>query len=176
MLRLPPWFVSGCLHFLNEDSAALVLARRILQGRGRASGSLSRLEDAVDPISCASEGSQLTVLTPFTSLDGVHLARSWEERETGAGKSGVGSRAKSPENGEKPPVQIPEAKNRGLVGAAGVRFGREGRPEAAEKSPEPPRDPGKRRVPPWRSEALCGHQATGKNLETCQSARTPAAT
>lgn len=54
---------------------------------------------------------------------------------------------------EKPPVRI-----RGVVGAAGVRSGRGRRPEVAGRSTETPRGPGKRRVPPWRSEARCGRQ------------------
>lgn len=94
-------------------------------------------------------------------------------QEARAGKSGEGSKANSSEGEEKPLVQVAEAKNRSLVGAAGVRFGREGRPEAAGKSPESPPDPGERRVPPWRSEARCGRRASGKNLETCLSCWTP---
>lgn len=47
---------------------------------------------------------------------------------------------------------------RGVVGAAGVRSGRGRRPEVAGRSTETPRGPGKRRVPPWRSEARCGRQ------------------
>lgn len=94
----------------------------------------------------------------------------------GAGESGEGSEPNSSEDAEKPPVRIPEAKNRSVAGAASLRFGRGGRPEAAGKSAETPPDPGTRRVPPWRSEARSGHPAAGRNLETCQIGQTPAAT
>lgn len=47
---------------------------------------------------------------------------------------------------------------RGLVGAADIRFGRDRRLEVSGKSTETPQGPGKRRVPPWRSEARGGRQ------------------
>lgn len=77
---------------------------------------------------------------------------------------------------EKPPVRIPEAKHRSAAGAASLRFGRGGRPEAAGKAAQTPPDPGTRRVPAGRSEARSGHPAAGRNLGTCQIGQTPAAT
>lgn len=91
--------------------AAPALAGRIPPGRRRASGSQSLQPDEVNPSSSASEESQLAALIPFTSLFAVHLARSWEKREAGAGKSGEGSKTNSSENERKPSVRI-QAKNR----------------------------------------------------------------
>ena len=73
-------------------------------------------------------------------------------------------------------MRSPEAKIRSGVAAAGVGWSEKGGPRPRGSRLESPPDPGKRRVPPGRSEARCGHPATGKNLETCQSGPTPAAT
>lgn len=59
------------------------------------------------------------------------MAKSWEERETG-GQEKVGRVPKPLRRKRKEATgAIPEAKNRSLAGAAGVRFGRDKRPEAA---------------------------------------------
>lgn len=97
-------FLSASSSRARANRAAPSLARRLPRGGRRASGSQARLGGELSPPSGASRGSSHAVPIPFTSLFGVHSARGWRTRETGLGKSGVGSNADSSEGEEKPPA------------------------------------------------------------------------
>lgn len=87
----------------------------------------------------------------------------------------MGRSAKPTEYEENPQAPIPEPENQVLADeATGERFGRQKRFQAEWKSMKRLRIQGSA-VPLRRSEPRSGPEP-GRNLETCQSGQTPAAT
>ena len=96
----PPWVRFGLSPLAERRLAALswLWPDASLGERGGSQGPSCGCKTKPPFPAVLPRGSRPSFSAPFTSLVGIHLARSWEEREAGAGKSGEGSQANNLEN------------------------------------------------------------------------------
>ena len=100
VLSLPPWVRFWLSPLAERRLAALswLWPDASLGERGGSQGPSRGCKTKPPFPAVLPRGRRPSFSAPFTSLVGIHLARSWEEREAGAGKSGEGSQANNLEN------------------------------------------------------------------------------